>query len=147
MPRRRKKRVYRRKTFSLLSALEALTYASILSVGITGGSLYSFITGATDLSMGRTAGNLGAGALDTARGTQQLQITGQGQISIGDLMTEPSLALDQMASNFQTNLIPMSLAAFTTSVGFSVGRKILRRPLSSITRNILHPVFGKTVRM
>ena len=138
MPRRKKKKSYRRKTFSILNALEAFTYASILSEGTTGGSVYSFITGATDLKSTRTVGGVGRG---------DLVVSGQGQISMGDLMTEPSMALDTMAANLQANLIPMALASFTTSISFRVGRKILRRPLSSITRNILHPVFGKTVRM
>ena len=138
MPRKKAKKSYRRKTFSILNALEAFTYASILSEGTTGGSLYAFITGATDLKSTRTVGGVGRG---------DLVISGQGQISMGDLMTEPSMAIDTMAGNFQANLVPMALASFTTSIGFRVGRKILRRPLSSITRNILHPVFGKTVRM
>jgi len=138
MPRRKKKKSYRRKTFSILNALEAFTYASILSEGTTGGSVYSFITGATDLKSTRTVGGVGRG---------DLVVSGQGQISMGDLMTEPSMALDTMAANLQSNLIPMALASFTTSISFRVGRKILRRPLSSITRNILHPVFGKGVRM
>ena len=73
--------------------------------------------------------------------------SGAGQISLGDIMSEPSLALNTMGDNFQANLMPMALAAFTTSVGFSVGRKLLRKPLSSVTRNIIHPVLGKGVRM
>lgn len=143
MPRRKKKTTRRRKSFSILNALEAFTYASILSEGTTGGSVYAFITGATDLGYSRTISE----GIPGARGGQQLALTGAGQISMGDLMTEPSMALDTMSANLQANLIPMALASFTTSISFRIGRKILRRPLSSITRNILHPVFGKTVRM
>jgi hypothetical protein len=143
MPRRKKKTSRRRKTFSILNALEAFTYASILSEGTTGGSVYAFVTGASDLGYSKTS--LGMGTF--GRDQQSLTLTGQGQISLGDIMTEPSLAIDTMASNFQANLLPMALASFTTSIGFRVGRKILRRPLGSISRNILHPVFGKGVRM
>jgi len=143
MPRRKKKTTRRRKTFSILNALEAFTYASILSEGTTGGSVYAFVTGASDLGYSKTS--LGMGTF--GRDQQSLTLTGQGQISLGDIMTEPSLAIDTMASNFQANLLPMALASFTTSIGFRVGRKILRRPLGSISRNILHPVFGKGVRM
>ena len=138
MPRRKKKRT-RRKTFSILNGLEALTYASILSEGITGGSLAALLWGDTNLKVtGTQTGRVGAG---------DMVISGQGQISLGDIMSEPSLALNQMGDNFQANLMPMALAAFTTSVGFSVGRKLLRKPLSSVTRNIIHPVLGKGVRM
>jgi len=138
-----RKATRRRKTFSILNALEAFTYASILSEGTTGGSVYAFVTGASDLGYSKTS--LGMGTF--GRDQQSLTLTGQGQISLGDIMTEPSLAIDTMASNFQANLLPMALASFTTSIGFRVGRKILRRPLGSISRNILHPVFGKGVRM
>tara|TARA_Y100000296_G_scaffold58457_1_gene67348 strand:+ start:1221 stop:1634 length:414 start_codon:yes stop_codon:yes gene_type:complete len=137
MPRKKRKRT-RRKTFSILNGLEALTYASILSEGITGGSLAALLWGDTNLKSTVTTGGVGRG---------DMVISGQGQISLGDIMSEPSLALNQMGENFQANLMPMALAAFTTSVGFSVGRKLLRKPLSSVTRNIIHPVLGKGVRM
>lgn len=137
MPRRKKTR-RRRKTFSILNGLEALAYASILSEGITGGSLAALLWGDTNLKSTTTSGGLGRG---------DMVISGQGQISLGDIVTEPSLAIQQMGDNFQANLLPMAFAAFTTSVGFNVGRKLLRKPLSSVTRNIIHPVLGKGVRM
>lgn len=138
MPRK-KKRSRRRKTFSILNGLEALAYASILSEGITGGSLAALLWGDTNLTQ-RQSGAIGG------RDTSMI-ISGQGQISLGDIVSEPSLAIQTMGDNFQANLLPMALAAFTTSVGFSVGRKLLRKPLSSVTRNIIHPVLGKSVRM
>ncbi len=143
MPRRKKKRSRRRKTFSILNGLEALAYASILSEGATGGSLAAFITGAGDL------GTKTVTATDSWHGTQTLSTmtVGAGQISLADIVQEPSLALQTMSNNFQANLFPMAFAAFSTSVGFSVGRKLLRKPLSNITRNIIHPVLGKGVRM
>jgi len=138
MPRRKKVR-RRRKTFSILSGLEALAYASILSEGITGGSLAALLWGSTDLTQKRSGA---IGGRDTS-----MIISGASQISLGDIVSEPSLAIQTMGDNFQANLLPMALAAFTTSVGFSVGRKLLRKPLSSVTRNIIHPVLGKGVRM
>jgi len=141
MPRRRKKMRRRRKTFSILNGLEALAYASILSEGVTGGSLAAFIGGAGDLGTSMTSIGIGS------RPEQTLTITGAGQISLADIVKEPGMAIDQMGMNFQNNLLPMAFAAFTTSVGFSVGRKLLRKPLSSVTRNIIHPVLGKGVRM
>lgn len=143
MPRRKAKRRSRRKTFSILNGLEALAYASIMSEGVTGGSLAAFITGKGDLgTQSITTG-------DSWHGTQTLSTmtVGAGQISLADIVQEPSLALQTMSSNFQANLFPMAFAAFTTSVGFNVGRKLLRKPLSNITRNIIHPVLGKGVRM
>lgn len=135
MPRKKKTR-RRRKTFSILNGLEALAYASILSEGITGGSLSALLFGDTNLKV-TTSTSL---ARDTV-------MSGHSQISLGDIMSEPSLAIQQMGDNFQANLLPMAFAGFATSVGFSVGRKLLRKPLSSVTRNIIHPVLGKGVRM
>ena len=137
MPRK-KKRSRRRKTWSILNGLEALAYASILSEGVTGGNLAEFIGGAGDLKMTTTVGGVGRG---------DMVISGQGQISLADIVAEPGLAIQTMGDNFQANLLPMAFAAFTTSVGFSVGRKLLRKPLANITRNIIHPVLGKGVRM
>jgi len=136
MPRKKKTR-RRRKTFSILNGLEALAYASILSEGITGGSLSALLFGDTNLK--QTASQ---GIHD-----RTMVMSGHSQISLGDIMTEPSLAIQQMGDNFQANLLPMAFAGFATSVGFSVGRKLLRKPLSSVTRNIIHPVLGKGVRM
>ena len=51
MPRK-KKRSYRRKTFSLINGLEALVYASILTEGTAGSSVWEFVTGAGDLKGG-----------------------------------------------------------------------------------------------
>jgi hypothetical protein len=145
MPPRRKKTRRRRKTFSILNGLEALTYASILSEGVTGGNLAQFLGGATDIGWKSASGNVGIGvAGEMATG---MISTGTGQISLGDIFSEPSLALNTMGGNFQANILPMAFSAFVTSVGFSVGRKLLRKPLSSVTRNIIHPVLGKGVRM
>lgn len=143
MPRRRKKGRRRRKTFSILNGLEALAYASILSEGVTGGNLAQLIGGPGDLGWTSTNSSMELGG----RGSQMLSQTGAGQISLADIVKEPGQAIEVMGSNFQANLLPMAFAAFTTSVGFSVGRKLLRKPLSSVTRNIIHPVLGKGVRM
>ena len=73
--------------------------------------------------------------------------TGTDQISLGDIITEPGQAVSIMASNFQGNLLPMAVAGFTTSVGFNVGKRLLRKPISNINRNIMKPLFGSGIRM
>ena len=72
---------------------------------------------------------------------------GTDQISLGDLMSEPGQAVSVMAANFQANLLPMAVAGFTTSVGFNVGRRLLRKPINNINRNIMKPLFGAGIRM
>jgi len=131
----------RNNSIRVLNILESLTYAEIISRGTTGGGIGSFIFGETDLGM-KTIG-IKTQFFDN----QEMVAVGEGQISLGDLVTEPSQAITVMAANFQSNLIPMALAGFTTNLGFSVGKRLLRKPISNINRNIMKPLFGNGIRM
>ena len=101
MARRKKATRRRRKTWSILNSLEALAYGQILSVGITGGGLWEFATGATDLGYRENRGNLGIGAMD--QNLTGMSVVGNTQISLGDFVSNPTLAIDEMASNFTTS--------------------------------------------
>jgi len=136
---KRKAKRRRKKTFSILNGLEALAYGQILSVGITGGGIWDFVTGETNLGMNSV--------YDAGLGVSSMTLQGQGQISLGDFMTQPTLAIDTMTSNFTSNIIPMAIAGFSTSVAFRVGRRLLRKPLSMISRDLVKPVLGSGVRM
>jgi len=144
MAKRKAKRRRRKPAFSLLNALEAFTYAEIVARGTTGGGVYSFITGATDLGYSKSITVTDSAWGSSATGAQ---LVGTTQISLGDLMTEPSLALMQIAQNFQSNLIPMSLSAFSTSIGFRIGKRLLRKPISSINRHLVKPALGAGIRL
>ena len=139
---RKKKRSYRRKTFSVLNALEAYVYATILTEGVAGTSPWGFITGQVDLASTAQPNTRPFSGEGTS-----MTITGAGEISIGDLMKEPTMALDTMAANFQSNLAPMAIAAFGTSITFRIGKKLLRRPISNINRNIIKPALGAGIRL
>lgn len=146
---RRKKRSRRRKSFSILNALEALAYATILTEGVAGTSPWGFITGKADLKgqfegqfLAMTSG-VGAGS-DNGNG---IELSGEGEISLGDLATNPGTALTAMGMNFQNNLLPMAIAGFTTHIGFKVGKRLLRKPISSVNRNIIKPALGAGVRL
>tara|TARA_R100000329_G_scaffold145794_1_gene131710 strand:+ start:2599 stop:3024 length:426 start_codon:yes stop_codon:yes gene_type:complete len=141
MPARKKKRTYRRKSFSVLNALEAYVYATILTEGVAGTSPIGLITGATDLGTKMTSVGMGS------RPEQTLTVSGAGEISLGDILSEPQLALETMSSNFQNNLAPMAIAAFTTSMTFRIGKRLLRRPISNINRNIMKPALGAGIKL
>ncbi|HIA01535.1 MAG TPA: hypothetical protein EYN66_06435 [Myxococcales bacterium] len=143
MARKKKGTRRRRKTWSILNGLEALAYGQILSVGITGGGIWEFATGATDLGFRSNRGNLGITGVE---GTG-MSLVGTSQISLGDFMSQPSLAIEQMTGNFQSNIIPMAIAGFTTSIAFRVGRRLLRKPISMVSRDLVKPVFGPGVRL
>ena len=129
----------RRASFSILNALEAAIYGEILMRGTTGSGIISFFTGEGDIGIGpgETIGAV----------TTYSQPVGVGEISLTDLMQEPGLALATISSNFKSNLLPMSLAAFTTSISFRIGRRMLRRPLASVNKNIVKPVLGSGIRL
>jgi len=137
---KRKKGTRRRKaSFSILNALEAAIYGEILMRGSTGSGIISFFTG---------EGDIGIGPGETIGGiTTYTQPVGVGEISLTDLMQNPSLALATISSNFRSNLLPMSLAAFTTSISFRIGRRMLRRPLASVNKNLVKPILGAGIRL
>jgi len=74
-------------------------------------------------------------------------MVGEGEISLGDIVSEPSMAIGQMTQNFQANILPMALAAFGISVSFKVGRRLLRKPINSVNRNLIVPALGAGIRL
>ena len=129
----------RKNVFSILNALEALIYGEILMRGSTGSGILGFFTG---------EGDLGIGPGETIGGiTTYSQPVGAGEISLADLMSNPSLALSTISQMFRSNLLSMSLAAFTTSITFRIGRRMLRRPLASVNKNLVKPVLGAGIRL
>jgi len=136
---KKKRKSYRRKTFSILNAVESFVYAEILMRGTTGSGVFSFFTGEGDIGYGpgETIGSIYVPG----------EAVGVGQISLNDFMMEPGLAIATISSNFKSNLLPMSLAAFTTSISFRVGKRLLRAPLASINRNLVKPALGAGIRI
>jgi len=145
MAKRKGRKTRRRNSFSILNALEALTYASIFTAGVAGTTPWGFITGKADLK-GSFQGQFLQ--MDTGEnGGSGIELSGEGEISLGDLATNPGTALTAMGINFQNNILPMAIAGFTTSVGFKVGKRLLRKPISSINRSILKPALGAGIRL
>jgi hypothetical protein len=139
MARKKSKSPRRRPAFSILNALESLTYAEILSRGISGGGVWSFITNSADA--------YNVSSMVAEDGIGGYMIGKDGQVTLQDLVKNPQDAIQSMASMFQSNLIPMATAAFTTSISFRIGRKLLRMPINNINRNLIRPALGRTVRL
>jgi|TARA_B100002052_G_scaffold251518_1_gene239641 hypothetical protein len=140
-PRRRKTKRRRSRAVSLINALEAYTYASILSQGVAGTSPWGMLTGDTDI--GTTTVSTGMGAY-----SQSIQqVVGAKEISLGDIVSNPGLALSAMGENLQANLIPMAVSSLVTGVSFRFGKRLLRRPISNINRNIMKPLLGAGIKL
>ena len=138
MARRKTKRRRPPKTTSLLNVLESLTYATILTEGVAGTSVFGLITGATDIGqgVGETFGDI----------TTYSNPVGVGSLSLGDIISEPSIAISTMTSNFNSNWQAMAVQSFLVSLTFKFGRRLMRRPISNINRNIMKPL-GMGVRV
>ena len=140
-PRRRKTKRRRSRAVSLINALEAYTYASILSEGVAGTSPWGMITGDTDIaSLEVSTGTGSYGAMTT-------QLVGAKEISLGDIVSNPGLAFGEMTKNLQSNLVPMAVASLVTGISFRFGKSLLRRPISNINRNIMKPLLGAGIKL
>ncbi len=141
---RRKKSARRRspKTTSLLNVAEAYAQANVLTSGALGTSPVGFVMGATDL--GFKSEGLGAGAL--GRGQTTMVSVGDGSISLGDIVSQPDQAFGIIQSNVMNNWQGMIVQSAGINIGFRLGKKLLRRPISSVTRNIFKQL-GLGVRL
>lgn len=142
MARKKSTRRRSRRSFSIINALESLTYAEILSRGITGTGVFGFFTGDTDLGMKET---FSYNQLTGNTSTMMLQ--GTDEISLGDLISNPSLAVGEMATNLSSNIVPMAVGAATTAITFNVGKRLLRRPINNINRNLMKPLLGAGIKL
>ena len=125
---RRKKSKRRRgpKMFSVINAIESYAYASLLTEGLAGNSPVGFITGGSDISYGSSNG--------------AMTVTGAGQLSLSEIITHPTTAFTGMQANFMANYQTMAVQAIGIGVGFKVAKKLLRRPISNVNRNIMKPL-------
>jgi len=48
-----------------------------------------------------------------------------------------------IVDNARANLVPMAMASIATGVSFRIAKQVLRRPLSSVQRNLINPILGK----
>ena len=125
---RRKKTTKRRspKTFKIINAIEAYAYANLLTQGIAGSGPVGFLTGGSDISM------------DYSNGA--LQVTGADQLSLSEIVTNPGAAFSGMQMNFMQNYQNMAVQAVTISVGFRLAKRLLRKPINTVNRELIKPL-------
>jgi hypothetical protein len=133
---RRKKASRRRspRSVSLLNVAESYAYANILTSGLMGTTPVGFVTGATDLGYKMTSVGIGM------RPEQQLSVVGGGAISLGDIVSAPDQAFGIVQSNFMNNYQQMAVQSIGVGIGFKLGKRLLRRPISNVNRNIFKPL-------
>jgi len=133
---RRKKASRRRspRSVSLLNVAESYAYANILTSGLMGTSPVGFVTGATDLGYKMTSVGIGM------RPEQSLSVVGSEAISLGDIVSSPDQAFGIVQSNFMNNYQQMAVQSIGVGIGFKLGKRLLRRPISNVNRNIFKPL-------
>lgn len=119
-----------------MNMLESYTYASILSSGIANTTPLGMITGSADLVPAPATGGI-------ANLVSNYGQFGQDVISLGDIIQNPGLSVALMTQNAKSNILPMAFQSFATAITFRLGRRLLRRPISNVNRNIMAPIFGK----
>ena len=149
MARRRTKRKRRTsRTFRVLNAVEAYLYANVLSMGLFNTSPLGFLTGPGDIT-NKTDYSYNAvvtqfGNSITSPGYASV---GADQISLQDIIANPGYALATAQGRGGANLIGMAMQAATIGFGMRITKSLLRRPLASVNRNIMKPLFGKAVAL
>ena len=130
---RRKKAKRRRspKTISLLNIAESYAYASVL----TGGVLANSPVGV--LGFDGSAGGAGYGMTTTS---------GAGAMTLSSIVSDPGSSFDSMSANFMANYQAMAVSAIGIGITFKFAKKLLRKPIANVNRNLLKPI-GIGVRL
>jgi len=130
MARRRakKSRSRRPKTISLYNMAVGYGNLAILTEGTMGTSPYGVITGSTDLGYKSIA--------DAGLGVTSMTLSGAGVISLGDILNEPSLAMNTIMQNAKSNAVPMAIGAITFNAGAKIFRKTMAKPFREANKLI-----------
>jgi len=133
MAKRKKSTRRRRSTgISLLNVAESYTYLTIMTAGLMGANPYEFLTSKSDIAT--------KSVYDSSLDQTSTLVVGTDSISLSELFKEPDIAFGAVKSNFMSNWQDMVIASLVTSVGFGVGKKLLRKPISNVNRNIFKPL-------
>ena len=141
MARRRKAQRRRRSSaVSLLNVAESYAYANILTSGLMGTTPVGFITGEKDLLTGWRKVSA-TGMVDSGNFTMQAYVDNPDEmISLSDIVSSPDAAFGIVSNNFKSNYQQMALNSIFTGISFRVGKRLLRRPISNVNRNIFKPL-------
>ena len=131
---RRKKATRRRspKTISLLNIAESYAYASVLTGGVMANS---------------PVGLLGFDGSGAAFGTTYIGTpNGSGAMTLSSIVSDPGSSFDSMSANFMANYQAMAVSAIGIGITFKFAKKLLRKPIANVNRNLLKPI-GIGVRL
>ena len=126
MARRKKSRRRRSpKTISLLNIAESYAYATVLTGGVMGNSPVGV------LGFDGSAGGAGYGMTTT---------NGAGSMTLTSIVSDPGSSFDTMSANFMANYQAMAVSAIGIGLTFKFAKKLLRKPIANVNRNLLSPI-------
>jgi len=126
MARRKKSRRRRSpKTISLLNIAESYAYATVLTGGVMGNSPIGV------LGFDGSAGGAGYGMTTTS---------GAGAMTLSSIVSDPGTSFDAMSANFMANYQAMAVSAIGIGITFKFAKKLLRKPIANVNRNLLAPI-------
>jgi len=129
MARRKKSRRRRDNSIKLLNVMEAYAYADIGSRGIMGASPWEVITGGSSVGTSKV--------YDSGLGLTSMVSTGVGQeVTLTEMLQHPDMAFSAMQSNAMANWQAMVIGSLGVSVGFKLGKRLLRAPIRNVNKNI-----------
>jgi len=129
MARRKKTRRRRDNSIKLLNVMEAYAYADIGSRGILGASPWEAITG------GSSVGSMKA--YDAGLGLTSMVSSGVGsEVTLTEMLQHPDMAFSAMQSNAMANWQAMVIGSLGVSIGFKLGKRLMRRPIANVNKNI-----------
>lgn len=75
-------------------------------------------------------------------------VGGQGGYALGiaELLRDPSL-FSQVADNARANAVNMAIQSTLTNVSFRIFKRLLRRPISNVNRNVMKPLLGAGIKL
>jgi len=133
MARRKKSRRRRDNSIKLLNVMEAYAYADIGSRGIMGASPWEVITGGSSVGTSKV--------YDSGLGLTSMVSTGVGQeVTLTEMLQHPDMAFSAMQSNAMANWQAMVIGSLGVSVGFKLGKRLMRRPIANVNKNIFKPL-------
>ena len=134
MARRKSKSRRRRDTsIKLLNVMEAYAYADIGSRGIMGASPWEVITGGSSVGTSKV--------YDQGLGLTSMVSSGVGsEVTLTEMLQHPDMAFSAMQSNAMANWQAMVIGSLGVSIGFKLGKKLMRRPIANVNRNIFKPL-------
>jgi len=125
MAKRRGRKTRRRtaKKISLIDLAESYAYASVLTSGVFNNSPIGVL-----------------GFDGTGSGMAMATTNGGSTLTLGGIVSDPGSSFDAMQANFMQNYQAMAVSAIGIGLTFKFAKRLLRKPLANVNRNLMAPL-------